>query len=175
MLNKTIQTLDVRLLQRVYARRHPVLDRLMSAVTRLGNGGAVWIAVGLLLILSGRERRGGVLLICALVSGTLVCNVGIKPLVARLRPCDETPSLCMLSSRPNDYSFPSGHTMSSFTAATVLCCVSPLLGWSGLVLAAMIAFSRLYLGVHYPSDVLVGALLGVVNARLVILAAGLFR
>ena len=91
----------------------------------------------------------------------LVGNVCLKNLIARPRPCWLDSSVQLLISSPTDYSFPSGHTLSSAIGATVLTKANHQFGWAAIPLAAAIAFSRLYLFVHYPSDVLAGAVLGV--------------
>lgn len=136
------------------------LDFLMSAVTALGNGGAVWIAAGFALLVSKHWRREGVYLLLALVVGYLLCNLMIKPLVARPRPCWLRPEFPLLIPVPQDFSFPSGHTVSSFAGAAVLYRTNRKFGWAAFPLAAAIAVSRLYLYVHFPSDVAVGAAAG---------------
>ena len=169
-----IQAMDERILQAVGEHLHtPVLDRLMPAVTMLGNGGVVWLAAAAAMLAAGWFRCG-LTMLAALGFGAVVCNVGLKPLVARLRPCDRTPNLKLLVPRPKDYSFPSGHTLSSVAAAVVLLHSFPLLGVAALSLALSIGFSRLYLCVHYPTDVAAGGLLGLFTAWLAIWMVELF-
>ena len=97
----------------------------------------------------------------ALLCGLIFGNLLLKPLIARVRPYDLREGIELLISKPSDYSFPSGHTLASFEAAVVLMVRErKRFGWAALVLAVLIAFSRLYLYVHYPSDVLGGILLG---------------
>jgi len=154
--------LDHDLLDALQERlRHPWLDKLLGAVTHLGDLGAVWIlgAVALFWV----HRRESLLLIFGIALCALVCNLLMKPLFRRSRPFERSDEIDVLIAEPSDRSFPSGHTMASFTAAALL--YSVFGGWVGgfaLLLAALIAFSRLYLGVHYPSDVLAGALFGAV-------------
>lgn len=93
--------------------------------------------------------------------GVLVGNVCLKNLIARPRPCWLDDSVKLLIPIPTDYSFPSGHTLSSVVGATVLTKTNRRFDWAAIPLAALIAFSRLYLFVHYPSDILAGAVLGV--------------
>ena len=102
------------------------------------------------------------ILLAGLAVGVLVGNVCLKNLIARPRPCWLDDSVMMLISSPADYSFPSGHTLSSVIGATVLTKTDRRFGWAAIPLAAVIAFSRLYLFVHFPSDILAGAILGVI-------------
>lgn len=140
--------------------RGPFLDAVMPAVTSLGSGGMIWLALGGLLLLLPKYRRLGASVLCSLVLEVICCNFLLKPLVARIRPCDVNTAVQLLVARPDDFSFPSGHTGASFAAVSALCCGRSRLWIPSLVLAVLIAFSRLYLYVHYPSDVLAGALLG---------------
>ena len=135
------------------------LDAVMPAVTALGNAGIFWIALAVMLILIPKTRRVGLSMGVALLIGLVVCNLTLKPLLARMRPYDyqlthfgETISL--LVATPHDYSFPSGHTLASFEGAIVLFLYHKKWGIPALILASLIAFSRLYLYVHYPTDVL---------------------
>ncbi len=135
------------------------LDFLLPKLTLLGEGGAVWIAVGLALLLSKKYRRYGICLLGALVAGLLICNIGLKNIVARPRPC-WLESIDLLVKNPKDYSFPSGHTWSAVTGVWVATAANRKFGWVAIPLAAALAFSRLYLYVHFPSDILMGALIG---------------
>ena len=91
----------------------PFLDFLMPKITALGNGGAIWLAAAAGLIFTKKYRKQGILLLGGLAAGVLVGNVFLKNLVARSRPCWLDQSICLLISSPTDYSFPSGHTLSS--------------------------------------------------------------
>jgi len=138
------------------------LDQVMPVITALDNGGAIWIVVGIIFLLMRGYRRYGLALLLALLVGALVGSFVLKPLVARVRPFEINTAISLLIARPADFSFPSGHAISSFTAATVILSAHKKLGIIAFIIAFMIAFSRLYLYVHYPSDVLVGMGLGVV-------------
>ena len=143
----------------------PALDALMPAITRLGDGGAVWIALAALLLALPKQRKTGLTVALALLLGLLACNLTLKPLVARMRPFDYQlqyfgREISLLVSPPTDFSFPSGHTNASFAAATALLLRSRRAGIPAMLLAALIAFSRLYLYVHYPTDVLAAVALG---------------
>ncbi len=144
----------------------PFMDSLMLFFTRLGDGGFIWILVGILLIFTKKYRKQGVILLLALLSGLLVGNALLKNLVARPRP-SWLMELPLLIENPTDYSFPSGHTLSSFIAATVLTLTNKKWGYWAYPLATLIAFSRLYLGVHFPTDVFFAILLGLLLGTLV--------
>ena len=134
-------------------------DGWMRAVTALGDHGAVWIALGVALLLFRRTRLTGAAILLALTLVALVGNMGLKPLFDRLRPCDIM-GFTLLPACPPDPSFPSGHTAASFASAAVLWLRRSAFFRPALVLAALIAFSRLYLFVHFPTDVMAGILLG---------------
>lgn len=157
-----IQSTDWAILHRIQENlRCDALDILFSKLTLLGNAGAIWIAAALALLLSKKYRKYGICLACALVAGLLICNVGLKNIVARPRPC-WLESVELLISTPKDYSFPSGHTWSAVTGAWVVTAANRKFGFIAIPLAVLLAFSRLYLYVHFPSDILAGALIGAV-------------
>ena len=121
-------------------------------------------AVG--LIFTKKYRKQGILLLGGLAAGVLVGNVVLKNLGARSRPCWLDLSICLLISSPTDYSFPSGHTLSSTIGATILTKTDRRFGYAAIPLAVLIAISRLYLYVHFPSDILGAAILGVMIGEL---------
>ena len=138
------------------------LDGFMPFVSSLGNGGMIWIALGLgILIFHRGQRSTGLQVLLALLLSLILCNLLLKNGVDRMRPCELNAAVDLLIPCPRDPSFPSGHTSASFAAATVLF----LRRWGGrwvtLVLAVLIAFSRLYLYVHFPTDVLGGVVIGI--------------
>ncbi len=139
------------------------LDTALSVITRFADKGLGWIAVALVLVLFKKTRKTGLMVGLALVIGLLTVNCGIKPLVGRIRPYDLKEGMreLLLIAPLHDGSFPSGHTLASFEAAAVLLIRDKRMGIPAVILAAIIAFSRLYLYVHFPSDVMVGAVLGV--------------
>ncbi len=146
--------------------RSPLLDKIMPFVTLFGDGGIFWIVVTLMLMVIPKTRKLGIAAAVSLVVEALCCNVIIKPLVARIRPYDVR-NVALLVKAPTDYSFPSGHTGASFAVATALCFgKSPKLGIPAVVMAVVIAFSRLYLYVHYPTDVLAGMVIGTITGFL---------
>lgn len=147
------------------------LDKTMSLITHLGDGGIFWIAIAVVLMFIPKYRKAGFSMGAALLIGLLVCNVTLKPLLARPRPYDYQlehfgKTISLLIATPHDFSFPSGHTLASFEGATVLFLHDKRLGIPALVIASLVAFSRLYLYVHYPTDVLTSVVLGIVFAFL---------
>lgn len=152
-----LQILDV--LQTIH---NPVLDIIMCAITRLGDAGIIWILLCIVLLILPKTRKSGVVLMAALLVDPVVCNVILKPLVHRIRPFDVKTGIELLVKRPTDYSFPSGHTAASVASVMALYLAGEKKIWvPALVLAVLIAFSRLYLYVHYPTDVLGGMIIGI--------------
>ena len=141
------------------------LDFVMPLITVLGNAGIFWILLAVAFLCIPKYRKVGLSMGVALIMGLLICNITLKPLVARIRPYDYQleyfgKTIELLIATPHDFSFPSGHTLASFEAATVLCIHNKKLGIPAMILACLIAFSRLYLYVHYPTDVLFSVFLG---------------
>jgi len=136
------------------------LDWFMPLVTSLANSGIFWILLAVILLCFRKTRHIGVTMAIALILGLLVGNLTLKPLTARIRPYDFDPSIVLLVLPEHDFSFPSGHTMASFEGAFSVFLCHRKAGIAALILAALIAFSRLYLMVHYPTDVIAGAVLG---------------
>ena len=152
---------DQGILQGISQLRTPLGDWLMPLVTSLGNGGLVWILLGAVLLFLPKYRKAGVAMLTAMLLAVAVGSLFFKPLLARARPFAQG-EVALLIPPPQDFSFPSGHTSSSVAAALALFRRDRRWGGAALALAATIAFSRMYLYVHYPSDVLAGALLGAV-------------
>lgn len=152
------------MLQRIHT---PVMDFLMVNVTRLCDHGFIWILLGILLLFWKDTRKNGFGILLVLLLGFLVGNLFLKPLIARPRPFYANPAVQLLIPPPGGYSFPSCHTLPSFGAAVYVYLTSRKWGTAALVLAVLIGFSRMYLYVHYPSDVLAGALIGTGLAFLV--------
>lgn len=141
------------------------LDVFFTFVTKLGNAGFIWILLGLILCCFQKWRRTGIILLCSVAAAFLVGEAAIKPVVGRLRPFMDNTAVQLLIDPPRGFSFPSGHSMSSFAAATALfLCGRRKVSWLWFLGAILMAFSRLYFYVHYPSDVLAGAILGILTA-----------
>ena len=155
--------LELSVLDALQGVRCGFLDTFFSTITHLGDAGIFWILLTLALLCTKKYRRAGVAMACALVLDLIFCNLLLKLLVGRLRPFAVNTAVALLVPPPLDASFPSGHTASSFAAAAALWAAGyHRMGAAALVLACAIAFSRLYLYVHWPSDVLAGAILGAV-------------
>lgn len=142
--------------------RNPLLTPFFIFWTKLGDKGMIWILFTVILLLSKKTRNVGYMSACALLLSLLINNLLLKNLIARTRPYEALEGLTLLIPPPPDYSFPSGHTASSFAMAGVLYRKLPgKLGIAAVVLAFLIALSRLYLGAHYPSDILFGMFSGI--------------
>ena len=142
----------------------PVLDKIMVAITTLGDAGLIWIALAVVLMFTKKYRKCGVTMAVALIIMLVVGNGVLKNIFMRERPCWIDTSIALLIENPHDYSFPSGHTYSSIAAATVILLRSKKAGIAAMVMAVLIAFSRMYLFVHFPTDILASLFLGLVTA-----------
>lgn len=141
------------------------LTVIMKAITFLGDLGWFWILLGILLVFPKKTRNIGFVVLFSLLIDILVNNVALKNIIARTRPYDFTDAIIPLIPKPHDFSFPSGHTAASFASAFVCYRMAPKkYGIAALVLAALIGLSRLYLGVHYPSDVIGGFFVGLLSS-----------
>ncbi len=142
--------------------RNPVLDPVMKVITTLGNAGIIWILITLLLFLSKKTRKVGWMSFSALLITLFLNNILIKNIVARPRPYYVIEALVPLIKKPREFSFPSGHAGSSFASACILFRKLPKkYGIWALVLATLISISRIYVGVHYPTDILAGMVTGI--------------
>lgn len=180
-----MEQLDLNLFWRINgASGSPSLDGLFLVLTIMGNKGGVWILLAMLLLLGAgrlpgwreagaRRWRGVGLVMLGALAVSWAMESGLKLLIARPRPPVALTGVQLLGTLPESYSFPSGHALSSFAAATVICVAirwseqrraplsGSLPGWALISLAWLISFSRIYVGHHYPADILAGALLGV--------------
>ena len=153
--------IEITILDWIQSIRTPIGDRIMTFVTGLGNAGAVWILLAVILLIVPKTRKSGAVLAAALCVDVVLCNGILKNLFGRIRPCDVNTSIQLLIPRPDDFSFPSGHTAASFAAVAAFIMAGEQKLWKpALALAVLIAFSRLYLYVHYPTDILGGIIVG---------------
>lgn len=159
--------MDFEILYFIQSIRTPLLDKIMVTITSIpGNMGEMWITLGIVLLLFKKTRKCG-LVMC--VSYLLVYGVGqyvLKDLIARPRPCHIDQTVELLISRPSSYSCPSTHSGWAFAAATSVFLYNKKAGILTYIFSSLVAFSRMYLFVHFPSDVLFGITLGVVFAIL---------
>lgn len=143
------------------------LNPIMQGITHLGDGGVFWIILSVLLLLFKKTRKVGLCCALGLIFDLLVVNIAVKPLVARIRPYEIIKEITILTHQPGDHSFPSGHSAGSFACAWAFFrAYKKKWGVPALVLAALVSLSRLYVGVHYPSDVLGGIVIGCVLGEL---------
>lgn len=164
-----INNVDINILHFIRENfSNPVMDKLMVIITSLGDKGFIWILVGIILLAQRKYRKVGFVLLIALLITSVIGEGIIKNIVQRSRAFITYPDINIIIKAPSSFSFPSGHTASSFTAAVVIGYYIKNWRIISYVFASLIAFSRLYLFVHYPSDILGGILLGVTCALLTI-------
>lgn len=153
--------IEFKILDGIQSIRTPAADIIMSFITKLGSAGIVWILLTIILLFIPAKRKSGIILAVALCVDLILCNGILKNLFGRIRPCDVNTSIQLLVARPQDFSFPSGHTASCFAAVEALYLAGEKKMWKpALLLSILIAFSRLYLYVHYPTDILGGIIVG---------------
>ena len=141
------------------------LTPVMQFITSLGDKGFIWIMVCVFLILFRKTRKIGIVAAVSLALNGLIVNLVLKTRIMRIRPFILEEQLELITQIPNDYSFPSGHTSAAFATAVILFMGLPKrIGIPAMVLAVFMGLSRLYVGVHFPTDVLAGALIGILAA-----------
>jgi len=167
---QSIKNFDASFLNWIQAHtRTDFMDRVMLFFSRLGDRGAIWIIYAVICACSARLRQVGMNLTMCVSASAFLGNFAIKPIFRRTRPCNADNTRSLLLARPGDSSFPSCHTMTSFAAAVVTAWqAGGLMGVTSLVFASMISFSRVYLYMHYPSDVLAGIAFGIVTGGIFI-------
>lgn len=152
--------MEFEILYAINNLRNPILDKIMIAITSLGNAGLIWIGIAVGLLFVKKTRKCGILMLISLALGLIIGNGFLKNVIARGRPCWIDENIKLLIPNPHDYSFPSGHTLASFEAAVMIYLHNKKWGIISLILAVAIAFSRMYLFVHFPTDILAGMILG---------------
>lgn len=159
--------MELRFLDFLQTIHTPMLDKILAFITSLGNAGIIWIVLAVVLLILPKTRKVGMIVAAALLVDLILCNLILKNLVARVRPYDVNTAIAILIKKPLDFSFPSGHTAASFAAMTALFLAKMKKAWIvTLILAVLIAFSRLYFYVHYPTDVLGGVVVGILSGVL---------
>lgn len=149
--------------------RSSLMDEIMKLFTKLGDKGLVWIFIGLVFLSLSKYRKTGLTIIISLLFSFIICNLMLKNYVARIRPYDFYPYIDLIIDKQNDFSFPSGHASASFAAAASIY-YSKLkykkinIAYVFIIIAVLISFSRMYLFVHYPSDILGGLITGIISA-----------
>lgn len=173
LLNSLAVSFDLPILEWIQSNlQSGFMDFIMPIITVFGDAGIFWMVWAAVLFLIPKTRKTGLGMAFAMMMGLVICNMILKPVVGRMRPYDfqinelgKTWDQILLAGKllvetPHDYSFPSGHTIASFEACVVLLLNDKRQGIPALILAILIAFSRMYLYVHYPTDVLVSVVLG---------------
>lgn len=161
--------MEIKFLELLQSLHFPLLNYIMIFITSLGNGGLIWIVAALFLIFQNKNmlKREGFTIAVALIIFSVLGLLILKPIIARPRPFIAQ-GVDILIKEPMGFSFPSGHTGSSFAAAFVIYFYNKKIGLLALILATLIAFSRMYLFVHYPSDIVGGLILGIISSRIAI-------
>ncbi len=144
--------------------RNSFLDVIVPFYTNLGDDGIIWIVVGLIMLIPKKTRKCGIMVLAALLVMLVVNNIILKNLIARPRPCATYPELVELVHIPTSYSFPSGHTVSAMAVAFTIFSQHKKLGIVALIMAFLMGLSRLYVGVHFPTDVYGGIIVGALIA-----------
>ncbi|WP_019849946.1 phosphatase PAP2 family protein [Desulfitobacterium sp. PCE1] len=161
--------IDMNLLKLIHDyTQNALFDKAMPIITFLGDKGLIWIFIAVALIASKEYRKVGTMVICALLLSSILGEGLLKHLVQRPRPFTVVPAIQLLISKPLTYSFPSGHTASAFAAAGVLSKMMRKYRVYVVMLALLIAFSRMYLFVHYPADIIAGIMLGLICSKMIV-------
>ncbi len=164
-----ITAIDFRVLNAIQRKmRCRALDCIMPKVSMAGNFGMVWLLTAVLFLTSESYEDAGVKIICGLSAGVILGNLLLKNIFSRPRPFQTDKTKTLLIKAPQDYSFPSGHALSSAISTVILVHTNIIFGMLALALCLMILFSRMYLYVHYPSDIAGGIVLGVIKSQAVL-------
>ena len=143
------------------------LDVFFKMFTYLGEIGIIWIITGVIMLFFKTTRKTGFMVLIGLLVGVLVGNLFLKNIIARPRPFQELTDITLKIKEPSGYSFPSGHTLSSFISAIIILLNHKKLGLISLTVAMLIAISRIYFAVHYLTDIAGGVVLGIIIAIIV--------
>lgn len=159
--------MDFQILYLINNIHNNILDKIMITLTNLGDAGIIWIIIAIILLFIKKTRKCGILMLISMILGLIIGNGILKNLIQRQRPCWIDTNILLLIPNPTDFSFPSGHTLASFEASIMILLHSKKWGIPAIILSILIAFSRMYLFVHFPTDILGGAILGTTISILV--------
>ncbi len=154
---------EIQILDSIAGMHNSFLDTVLPVISSFGDKGIGWILLSILLVCIPKYRKAGFAMALALIFCLVIGNMTLKPLIARPRPYSYFPEMTLLIPPLSDFSFPSGHTFASFASATALFLYHRREGIAAFVLASVIAFSRMYFYVHFPTDILAGIILGVAS------------
>ena len=160
--------MELQILHAIQGIHQDWLTPVMKFFTTIGEHGLVWIVIAIVLACIPKTRKCGLTMMIAMAVTYLVGNLFLKNVIARPRPCAVDTSVTLKIPFPSEYSFPSGHSSNGFAGAVTIFCYYRKAGILSLVMAALIAFSRLYFFVHYPTDILGGIVLGTLDALLAV-------
>lgn len=160
--------MELQILHMIQGLHTDWLDSIMIFFSAIGEEGICWILVSVVLAVIPRTRKCGFAMMASMLLTHVLGNELLKNMIARPRPCHVDKSVTLLVPCPTSYSFPSGHTANGFTAAVTIFAYYRKPGAIALFVAAVIAFSRMYLFVHYPTDILGGIILGTLDACFVV-------
>ena len=160
--------MELQILHAIQGIHQEWLTEILRFFTTIGESGLVWIVIAIVLTCIPKTRKCGLTMIIAMAITYLVGNLFLKNVIARPRPCAVDPGVTLKIPFPSEYSFPSGHTSNGFAGAVTIFSYYRKAGILSLLVAAIIAFSRLYFFVHYPTDILGGMVLGTLDALLAV-------
>lgn len=164
-----LKNIDMNLLKLIHDYlQNVILDKVALVITFLGDKGFIWIVISFALIVSKKYRKVGIMTLGALALSTIIGDGILKNLIRRPRPFLEVPEIHLLIEKPLSYSFPSGHTAAAFAAAGILATMLKKYRAYVIALALLIAFSRIYLFVHYPADIIGGIIVGLICSKIVL-------
>ena len=160
--------MELQILHAIQGMHMEWLDTIMIGLSTIGNVGIIWIVLSVILAIIPKTRKCGLTMMCSMALSFAVGNVLLKNIIGRARPCSIDTSVSLLIPFPSEYSFPSGHTLNGFTAAVTLFLFYKKPGIIAIIIAGFIAFSRMYLFVHYPTDIIGGIIIGIIDACIVV-------
>ncbi len=165
---KIIVRLDRKIIYWIQRHRNKIFDKIFAFITYLGDNGFIWLLYAIFFIMFGHGYTGETM-ITGLAISTIFCLVLVKRFAKRKRPCDLDQDHVLTIRRPSGHSFPSAHSSAAFSVAGVIYFMAPAFALPAIIIAILIAFSRVYLFVHYPSDVVAGCVMGISFASLAVL------